>query len=38
VRDIFESGATGTEASRIVFGRDGMIYMSISAPGSGPEV
>jgi aldose sugar dehydrogenase len=35
VRDIFESHATGTEASRIVFGRDGMIYMSISAPGTG---
>src|SRR5207237_8485966 len=38
VRDIFESGATGTEASRIVFGRDGMIYMTISAPGSGPQI
>ena len=36
VRDIFESGATGTEASRIVFGRDGMLYMSISGPGSAP--
>ena len=34
VTDIFQSGATGTEASRLVFGRDGMIYMSISAPGS----
>jgi aldose sugar dehydrogenase len=34
VRDLFESGATGTEASRLVFGRDGMLYMSISAPGS----
>jgi glucose/arabinose dehydrogenase len=34
VRDIFESGAVDTEASRLVFGRDGMIYMSISAPGS----
>jgi len=34
VRDIFESGATETEASRIAFGRDGMLYMSISAPGS----
>ena len=34
VGDIFESGATETEASRITFGRDGMIYMSISAPGS----
>jgi aldose sugar dehydrogenase len=38
VRDVFESGATGTEASRLVFGRDGMIYMTISAPGSGPQV
>lgn len=37
VTDVFESGATGTEASRLVFGRDGMIYMSISAPGS-PDV
>lgn len=37
VQDIFESGATDTEASRIVFGRDGMLYMSISAPGS-PKV
>lgn len=37
VKDVFESGATGTEASRLVFGRDGMIYMSISAPGS-PDV
>jgi glucose/arabinose dehydrogenase len=34
VREIFESGATETEASRIAFGRDGMLYMSISAPGS----
>jgi glucose/arabinose dehydrogenase len=37
VQDIFESGATDTEASRIAFGRDGMLYMSISAPGS-PKV
>jgi aldose sugar dehydrogenase len=34
VEDIFASGATDTEASRIVFGPDAMIYMSISAPGS----
>jgi aldose sugar dehydrogenase len=34
VRNIFESGATDTEASRITFGRDGMLYMSIGAPGS----
>jgi glucose/arabinose dehydrogenase len=38
VRDIFESHALRTEASRITFGRDGMIYMSVSAPGGGPEV
>jgi aldose sugar dehydrogenase len=38
VRDIFESHTTGTEASRIVVGRDGMIYMSISGPGSGAGV
>ena len=34
VHDIFESSATETEASRITFGRDGKLYMSISAPGS----
>jgi aldose sugar dehydrogenase len=34
VREIFDSSAVDTEASRIAFGRDGMIYMSISAPGS----
>jgi glucose/arabinose dehydrogenase len=34
VQDIFRSGATETEASRIAFGRDGMLYLSISAPGS----
>src|SRR5204862_2786105 len=34
VHNIFESGATEPEASRITFGRDGMLYMSISAPGS----
>ena len=37
-RDIFESGATATEASRIGFGRDGMLYMSIGAPGTGRQV
>jgi len=36
--DIFESGATGTEASRIGFGNDGMVYMTISAPGTGEAV
>jgi aldose sugar dehydrogenase len=34
VRDIFRSGAVETEASRIAFGRDGMLYLTISAPGS----
>jgi glucose/arabinose dehydrogenase len=34
VREIFDSGATATEASRIAFGRDGMLYMTVSAPGS----
>jgi aldose sugar dehydrogenase len=38
VEDIFASHATATEASRIAFGRDRMLYMSISAPGGGPEV
>ena len=38
VKDIFESGATRTEASRIGFGRDGMLYMTISAGGTGPDV
>ena len=37
VRDVFESGAIDTEASRLAFGPDGMIYMSISAPGS-PDI
>ena len=36
-RDIFESGAVDTEASRIAFDRRGMMYVSISAPGS-PQV
>lgn len=38
VRDIFASGATRTESSRMGFGRDGMLYMSISASGTGPDV
>jgi glucose/arabinose dehydrogenase len=37
VTEIFDSGATATEASRLTFDRDGMIILSISAPGS-PEV
>jgi hypothetical protein len=35
VKDIFESGATRTESTRIGFGRDGMLYMTISASGRG---
>jgi glucose/arabinose dehydrogenase len=38
VKDIFVTGATGTESSRLAFGRDGMIYMSVSAPGTGEAV
>lgn len=38
VRDIFASGATGTEGSRIGFAKDGMLHMTISAPGVGPDV
>lgn len=36
--DIFATGATGTESSRMAFGRDGMLYMTVSAPGTGPAV
>jgi glucose/arabinose dehydrogenase len=35
---IFESGATGTESSRIGFAADGMLHMSISAGGTGEAV
>jgi glucose/arabinose dehydrogenase len=38
VKDIFATGAVGTEGSRIGFGRDGMLYMTVSAPGTGPDV
>ena len=38
VRDVFATGATGTEGSRIGFARDGMLHMTISAPGVGPDV
>ena len=38
VRDIFETGAIGTEGSRIGFARDGMLHMTVSAPGTGPDV
>jgi glucose/arabinose dehydrogenase len=33
LQDIFQTTATGTESSRIAFGRDGMLYMSVSANG-----
>lgn len=38
LENIFESGAIRTEASRIGFGADGMLYMTISAPGTGEGV
>jgi glucose/arabinose dehydrogenase len=38
LQEIFRSGATGTESSRIAFDRSGLLYMTISAPGTGPEV
>jgi glucose/arabinose dehydrogenase len=38
VEVIFASGATGTEASRIGFAADGMLHMTISAPGTGEAV
>ena len=37
VEEVFDSQAVDTEASRIAFGHDGMLYMTISAPGS-PDV
>lgn len=38
VRDIFVSDDVDTEASRIVFGTDGLIYMTIGGPGTGPKI
>jgi glucose/arabinose dehydrogenase len=38
VRDIFQTGTIGTEGSRIGFAADGMLHMTISAPGVGPDV
>lgn len=38
LENIFESGTIRTEASRIGFGADGMLYMTISAPGTGEGV
>jgi glucose/arabinose dehydrogenase len=38
VKEIFLSNDVDTEVSRIVFGRDGMLYMTIGSPGTGqPE-
>jgi glucose/arabinose dehydrogenase len=38
VRDVFVSDDVDTEASRIAFGKDGMLYMGIGGPGTGPHV
>ena len=36
VKEIFLSDDVDTEVSRITFGRDGMLYMTIGGPGTGP--
>jgi aldose sugar dehydrogenase len=36
VKEIFLSDDVDTEVSRIAFGRDGMLYMTIGGPGTGP--
>jgi glucose/arabinose dehydrogenase len=36
VKDVFLSDDVDTEVSRIAFGRDGMLYMTIGGPGTGP--
>jgi aldose sugar dehydrogenase len=38
VRDIFVSDDVDMEVSRLAFGRDGMLYMTVGGPGTGPEV
>ena len=38
VTDIYVSDDVDTEMSRIAFGRDGMLYMTIGGPGTGPAV
>src|SRR5437773_1746523 len=38
VHDVFVSDDVDTEASRIAFGTDGMLYMGIGGPGTGPRV
>ena len=35
-KEIFLSDDVDTEVSRIAFGRDGMLYMTIGGPGTGP--
>ena len=37
VKDIFVADDVDMEASRIAFGRDGMLYMGIGGPGTGPQ-
>jgi len=37
VRDIFVADDVDMEASRIAFGPDGMLYMGIGGPGTGPH-
>jgi len=37
VKEIFLSDDVDTEVSRIAFGRDGMLYMTIGGPGTGPH-
>jgi glucose/arabinose dehydrogenase len=36
VKDIFVSDDVDTEVSRLAFGPDGMLYMTIGGPGTGP--
>ena len=36
VKEIFLSDDVDTEVSRIAFGRDGMLYLTIGGPGTGP--
>jgi aldose sugar dehydrogenase len=36
IKDIYVSDDVDTEMSRIAFGQDGMLYMTIGGPGTGP--
>ena len=38
LRDIFVAGDRDVEGSRLRFGRDRMLYVSIGAPGTGPSI